>query len=162
MLVLPVSSALHRRALRGEVFHRALADWIDARDPVNTPTPSDRRADAASVPPLDVAETDAAYIATLDMPGVAKDQLEVSVEARRVVISTAAANVEASTDAAQAAAGDTPRALHTERTAPRYARTIVLPAELDAGAAQARMENGVLTLTLPKRIAGGAAKVTVQ
>ena len=64
----------------------------------------------------------------------------------------------ASTDAAQAAAGDTPRALHTERTAPRYARTIVLPAELDAGAAQARMENGVLTLTLPKRIASGASE----
>ncbi len=162
MFVVPISSTLQRRALRGMAIPRSFAGWIDARDPIVASESPNLRDAGASVPPLDVVETDTTYTATLDMPGIAKDQLEVSVEGRRVVISTTAVKSEASTDAAQETAVETPRALHLERTAPRYARTIVLPAEVAAGAAQARMENGVLTLTLPKRVADGAAKLTVQ
>lgn len=162
MFVLPASSALHRRALRGTAFPRSFAAWIDARDAGAAHKSPNLPRDVVGVPPLDVVETDAAYTATLDMPGIAKEQLDVSVEGRRVVISTAAAKPETPADAPQAPATATPRALHLERTVQRYARTIVLPAELEAGAAQARMDNGVLTLTLPKRIANAAAKITVQ
>ncbi len=166
MLVLPVSSALHRRALRGAAFPRTLAGWIDACDSTAAPASSNRRDDAAFVPPLDVTETATAYTATLDMPGISKEQLDVSVNGRRVVISTATLKIpasgDASPDASQVAEAAAPRTLLRERATPRYARTIVLPEELDASAAHARIENGVLTLTLPKRIANGAAKVTVQ
>lgn len=162
MFVLPVSSALHRRALRGAALPRTLAAWVDACESAATPASSNRRDDAAFVPPLDVTETDTAYTATLDMPGLSKEQLEVSVDGRRVVISTAAASPQASADAPKDTAAAAPRTLLRERVAPRYARSFVLPAELEAGAAEARMENGVLTLTLPKRIANGAAKLTVQ
>lgn len=162
MFVLPVSSAFPRRALRGTAFPRSFAGWIDTRDPGAAPKPENVPNEVASVPPLDVIETGAAYIATLDMPGIGKEQLDVSVEGRRVVISTAQGTPEALADAPQTPAVETPRTLHLERKARRYARTIVLPADLEAGAAQARMENGVLTLTLPKRIANAAAKVTVQ
>ena len=96
------------------------------------------------------------------MPGVAKDQLEVSVEARRVGDFDRRSQCRGIDRCRASSRGRHAARIHTERTAARYARTIVLPAELDAGAAQARMENGVLTLTLPKRIASGAAKVTVQ
>lgn len=166
MLVLPVSSALHRRALRGANFPRTLAGWIDACESSAAPASSNRRDDAAFVPRLDITETDTAYTATLDMPGISKEQLDVSVDERRVVISTATpktpASGEAPPDAPQVAEAAAPRTLIRERVTPRYARTIVLPQELEAGAAQARMEHGVLTLTLPKRIANGAARVTVQ
>jgi len=162
MIVVPASSAFHRRAMRGMAFPRSFAGWIDACDPGAAPGPAHVRDDVVGVPPLDVVETGAAYIATLDMPGIAKEQLEVSVEGRRVVISTTAAKPDASADTAQASAIDTPRPLHLERKAQRYARTIVLPADLEAGAAQARIENGVLTLTLPKRVASASARITVQ
>ena len=37
-------------------------------------------------PALDVAETEQAYTVTLDLPGVAKDDVKVSIEGRRVSI----------------------------------------------------------------------------
>ena len=44
-------------------------------------------------------------------------------------------------------------ALHRERRAGRFSRSFALSRELDAGAAEARLEDGVLTLTLPRRVA---------
>lgn len=118
-------------------------------------------------PALDVLETDAAYIATFDLPGAAKEQLKVSVEGRRLTLETADPAVPAAhadTTAAQApdaAVPAAPRTLYRERSAARYARTVVLPAEVDATAVQARYENGVLTLNLPKRMASGATQVHI-
>ena len=37
-------------------------------------------------PALDVAESDQAYTVTLDLPGVAKDDVKVSIEGRRVQV----------------------------------------------------------------------------
>lgn len=148
MFVIPVSSSFPRRALRGVVFPRVFADLADTGA---TATPS---TDGVRVPPLDVVEADRSYTATLDMPGIAREQFNVSIEGRRVAVSTTAApHAESPADL---------RPLHRERGAPRYARSFILPDELEPGAAQAKLENGVLTLTLPKREARRAAKVTVQ
>jgi len=43
------------------------------------------------------------------------------------------------------------RVLHSERYTASYARSFELPAEVTEKGADARFENGVLTLTLPKR-----------
>ncbi len=56
---------------------------------------------------------------------------------------------------------ETPRALYRERTAPHYARTVSLPKEVSPEQAEARLENGVLTLRLPKRVADGARRLTI-
>jgi HSP20 family protein len=105
-------------------------------------------------PAMDVVETDAAYHVVLDVPGVAKEQLKVSVEGRRVSIETS--------DGAAADAKTGERALYRERSAPRYARTVSLPAEVDQAASQARFENGVLTLTLAKKVPTGATQLTIS
>jgi HSP20 family protein len=78
----------------------------------------------------------------------------VSVEGRRVSVET----VEAA--AAEAKAGE--RALYRERSAARYARTVSLPAEVDQTASQARFDNGVLTLTLAKKVPTGATQLQVS
>ena len=147
MFVLPVSHSLHRRDplafahLRGGRWCRVAAD--EAQD-------SDAR-----VPAIDVIESDGAYSVVFDMPGVTKEQLKVSVEGRRVSVATVAAP-------APEAAADASRVLYRERSAPTYARTVVLPAEVDQSASQAKFENGVLTLTLAKRVAGGATQITIN
>lgn len=148
MFVFPVTASMQRRALRGANFPRALAALAD------TDATAASNADAVRVPPLDVVEADGSYTATLDMPGIAKEQFSVSIEGRRVDIATTAAPQTDSTADVHS--------LHRERGAPRYARSFVLPAELEPGAAQAKLDNGVLTLTLPKREAKRAATVTVQ
>lgn len=148
MFVFPVSSSLQRRTLRGANFPRVFAGVPGSRATAASP------ADAVRVPPLDIVEADGSYTATLDMPGIAKDQFSISIEGRRVDVSTTAAPQGDSTAGA--------RQLHRERAAPRYARSFVLPGELEPGAAQAKLDNGVLTMTLPKRLANGAAQIKVE
>jgi HSP20 family protein len=94
-------------------------------------------------PAVDIAETDEAYTVTLDMPGVAKDEVKITVDGRRV-------DIEAQADKA-GEQKDSERVVYRERSASRYARSFTLPAELDDGQSTAKLENGVLSLTLRKR-----------
>ena len=105
---------------------------------------------------MDVTESDTAYSVVLDVPGVSKAQLKVSVEGRRVSLETTeVAAVEGEVPAAQ-------RALYRERSVARYARVVSLPAEVDQTASQATFENGVLTLTLPKKVPTGATQLNIN
>ena len=114
----------------------------------------------ARSPALDVSETDTAYTVSFDVPGVTREQLKVSVEGRRVSIDTvdAAKPIEAAADAPKV---DAPRSLYRERSVARYARIVSLPAEVDQSASQAKFENGVLTLTLAKRVVTGATQLSI-
>jgi HSP20 family protein len=114
---------------------------------------------AARTPALDVSESDTAYTVVFDVPGVTREQLKVSVEGRRVSIETADIAAAETTEIAKA---DAPRALYRERSAARYARTVSLPAEVDQAASQAKFENGVLTLTLAKKVPAGALQLTIN
>jgi HSP20 family protein len=125
--------------LRG--LHHLLADTAPAA------------ADAARVPAMDVRETDTHYSLTLDMPGLSKEQIQVSVHGRRI-------SVESHPTDAAAAPGD--KLLYRERQAARYARTISLPAEVDEGQSSATYEQGVLNLTLAKRVPTGATQLAVR
>ena len=137
MFVLPLAS-VSRRAASQRAFDRLFDDSLDTLTPA-----------------LDVAESDTAYTLQLDVPGVTRDQLEVTIEGRRVSVATAK-------PAADAAESKDQRVLYRERTAPRYARTVSLPAEVDSAASQARVDNGVLTLTLAKKVPTGARKISVN
>jgi HSP20 family protein len=54
------------------------------------------------------------------------------------------------------------RVLLTERLAAMYAQTIELPADVTETGAEAHYENGVLTLTLPKRAPLASRKLTIN
>ena len=155
MFVLPLARRVSHRAVTpsfSRVFDRLFDDSFDRH--------FSGSGDASRTPALDVSETDTHYIVALDVPGVGRDQLKVSVEGRRVSVETAASaqsdNAEASADAKSA-----PRVLYRERSSVRYARTVSLPAEVDQTASQAKFENGVLTLTLAKKVPAGATQIRI-
>ena len=52
--------------------------------------------------------------------------------------------------------------VYAERTATRFMRSFALPTEVDDAAAQARLENGVLKLSLPKKQGSEARHLTIQ
>jgi HSP20 family protein len=52
--------------------------------------------------------------------------------------------------------------VYSERSTRRYQRSFTLPSEVDDAAAEAKLENGVLMLTLPKRQGGAAKRLTIQ
>ena len=160
MFVLPLSRPSHALA------HRAVAPQLARALDRLFDDSFDRyfgaAADGKRTPALDVTESDNAYTLTLDLPGVSREQLKVSVEGRRVSIETVdatRATIEPSADQPKI---DAPRVLYRERSTARYARTVSLPAEVDQSASQAKFENGVLTLTLAKKVASGATRISVS
>ena len=158
MFVYSLPRAAHvaaRRAATTRQFDRAIERLFDestdrAVDGAKAQTP-------ARTPAMDVAESDTTYTVVLDVPGVGREQLKVTIEGRRLSVET----VEA-VDAAVAAAREGERALYRERGAARYARTVSLPAEVDQVTSQAKVENGVLTLTLVKKVPTGALPISIS
>ena len=116
-------------------------------------------------PSMDVAESDAAFTIAFDVPGTTREQLKVSIEGKRIVLSTAATSEAAAPadgkGAPVADAKPAERVLYRERSAASYARTVVLPAEVDQAQSQAKFENGVLTLTLAKKVPAGATQLSI-
>jgi HSP20 family protein len=101
---------------------------------------------------LDVVETPEAYIVKAELPGIAKDKIEVNVEDRDVTIGAEFLDeVEASG-----------KPLWKERTFSKASRSIRLPEAVDANAAQAKHVDGVLQLTLPKIAKANAKQITIQ
>jgi HSP20 family protein len=105
-------------------------------------------------PALDVAESEQAYTVTLDLPGVAKDDVKVSIEGRRVSVEAKSAKAHERKD------GD--RVLVRERAESSFARSFVLPVELDQERSNAKLEHGVLTLELAKRRDASVRQITVN
>jgi len=114
-------------------------------------------ADAAPVrrPAIDVAESDTAYVVTLDVPGVSREDVKVSIDGRSVSIVAEARTEAPAADAAAQAGAETPKAgdrvILRERAVASFARSFTLQSEIDQASSQAKLDNGVLTLTLAKR-----------
>jgi HSP20 family protein len=92
---------------------------------------------------LDVSDSDDKYTVCAEMPGVKKEDINVSVHGNQVEISGEIRNEK------QTKVGE--RSLHTERTYGRVYRTFTLGQDVDDTKCQAKYDNGVLELTLPKK-----------
>jgi HSP20 family protein len=151
MFIVPVS---RRAAVRSRGFDRLFDDAFDHffSQPAADSVPVRR-------PAIDVSESDAAYVVTLDVPGVTREDVKVSIDGRRVSIvaeaRSAAADDAPTADAAAAETTGAPKAadrvILRERAVASFARSFTLQSEIDQAASQARLDNGVLTLTLTKR-----------
>jgi HSP20 family protein len=92
---------------------------------------------------VDATEDDKAYRITAEVPGVRKEDIKVSVVDNEVTIS---AEVKSQSEKKE---GE--RIVHSERYYGAVSRSFTLPQAVDEEGAQAKYDNGVLTLTLPKR-----------
>ena len=90
--------------------------------------------------PVDVKVEADAFILTALLPGVRPDEVEV-----QVVNETVSIQGEYKTERNQ-----TEQYLLQELPNGRFSRVLTLPAQLDSAQAEASMENGVLTLRIPK------------
>jgi HSP20 family protein len=103
---------------------------------------------------IDVSEDDKAYIVKADIPGVKKDDIKVSVEGNQVAIEAEARKER------EEKKGDT--VLRSERWYGRVFRSFALAHEVDADKAEAKYQDGVLELKLPKKANGSTQTVKVQ
>lgn len=93
-------------------------------------------------PLTDIVEKTDAYAVTLDMPGVDKKDIDIEVDDRGVTIS-AQRKHEAETEQ--------DGVYRMERRYSGFKRRVPLPDNADADNAQASYEDGVLTISVPKR-----------
>ena len=103
---------------------------------------------------VDVAEKNGAYIVTAELPGVKKDDIQVTIDGAEVTLT---AEVKREKEVTQ-----DERVLHAERTYGKVSRSFSLPQEVDEAKAEAKFRDGVLELTLPKKQAAARKQVTIQ
>lgn len=105
-------------------------------------------------PSLDVAETDRGYNVAIDLPGVTKEDVKITIEGRHVNVSARTQREETKKE------GE--RVIYRERSSSSFARAFTLPEEVDQESSQAKLENGVLTLTLAKKRVVAAKQLTIN
>lgn len=88
---------------------------------------------------VNYTQDETSFTLTMDMPGIAKDQLGISIEAAIVRIQS------------------------KEGAPRRYNAAYELPLEIDSASSEAKLENGVLTLKLVKKLpVSNASELTIQ
>ena len=107
-----------------------------------TTRPISREFEKAMEMRLDVIEDDKVYRIKIDMPGVKKDDIDVSVEGNQVTI-----NAEIKREKTE----ENQRELYSERYSGKAYRSFSLPFEVDSTKSEAKYDGGVLMLTLPKK-----------
>ena len=98
------------------------------------------RAERLFLPPTDIQETADTIYLTADMPGVKPDGVDVTLENNVLTVSGTLADEYREDDSVD----------YTEYESGNYQRSFSLSDEVDRDGIEARMNNGVLTLTLPK------------
>lgn len=103
---------------------------------------------------LEVSEQAEAFKVLAEVPGVKKDEIQVTIDGDQVTIS---AEVRKEKDVKE---GE--RVVHSERYYGKVSRSFRLGYDLDESKAQAKYTDGVLELVLPKKTTAAARKLTIQ
>lgn len=103
---------------------------------------------------VDVSEVENAYTLHAEIPGVKKDDIHITIDGDQVAIS---AEVKSEKDVKNGA-----RVLRSERHYGKVYRAFQLGQPVDEEGASAKYSDGVLELTLPKKAAVSAKRITIQ
>lgn len=104
-------------------------------------------------PNFDVEETDQAFLLTVDLPGVKKDDVKVDLSDNVLTISGERKHEH------ESKAKGTRR---FERSYGSFQRSFTLPSGVDANAVEASLEDGVLRIALPKSEQSKSRAIQVQ
>jgi HSP20 family protein len=140
--------AVARRAFEifernGRKFGHELEDWFQAEKELLHPVS------------VDISETDKTLTVELEVPGFTENEIEVSVEPRRLTVTGKRETREEK---------KTGKTVYAETRSNEIFRTVELPSDVDPAdaAIQATYDRGVLTITLPKRGTPTAREIRVE
>jgi len=111
--------------------------WTD----LLTPLVTQLNGTAAFVPPADVTVTDGDMVITMDLPGLKAEDLSIELLDGYLIVRGERKRPEV---------GDGARLSHTERAFGRFERRIRLPEGVDPDSVTASIDDGVLSLIVPK------------
>jgi HSP20 family protein len=122
----------------------------NGRGAVEAPGAAGERSTAV-LPPVDIFEDDAGFTVMADLPGVSKERLNVRVDGNSLVIE----------GAAEAPVGGEMAMIYGEVLNPLYRRSFTLSRELDPSRIDAKLDKGVLRLSIPKAEAARPRRIEV-
>jgi HSP20 family protein len=102
---------------------------------------------------IDLSEHDDSYMVKADIPGVRKEDIDVRIDRNQVTISA-----EVKQEKEEKKDG---RVLRSERQYGFASRSFALASDIDDAKADARYQNGVLELRLPKKATSSSRKLSV-
>jgi HSP20 family protein len=105
---------------------------------------------------IDVSESDKEYKISAELPGFKKDEIDVKVDEDMLVLSA-----ETKSEVEEEKEGFS----HYEKHYGSFRRTFQIPEEVESEKIEAKMKDGVLTLTLPRnkeKAKDGEHRVTIQ
>jgi HSP20 family protein len=106
------------------------------------------------LPPVDIYETENAFVIEADLPGVHQENVTIQFERNALTLSGMRGATLPSKDKSQL------RVFSAERLSGGFSRSIRLPEHVDAEKIEAAYADGVLTVTVPK--APGARPRAIQ
>ena len=111
----------------------------------------DEESDSFRRPMTNINETDKSYVVTLEMPGVLKENVEVSLEGDKLTIS--GERVKKLEDEGL---------LRKEIREEKFSRSFVLDGKIERDQIKAKLENGILSITLPKKEDDVGRKISID
>ena len=106
-------------------------------------------------PPVDLYETAGEYVLTAELPGLSREQIEIHAEDSRIVI-RGARGADRGRDI------PCEQYHRVERGPGRFSRAFSLPEPIDVGRVTADLEDGILTVTIPKAHDRGTRRIDVS
>ncbi len=103
---------------------------------------------------MDVKESDGKYLVKAEIPGVTKNDIKVTVDGNRVSIS---AEVKQEKEEKEGT-----RVIRCERSYGMTSRSFTLADEVDQSKVEAKYNNGVLELTLPKKPGSTRKEISIS
>jgi len=116
------------------------------------------RLDASGMPQVqmkvDVTRADDTYTVKAEMPGVGKDDIQVSIDGNQVSISGEVKKEKEEKKGEEV--------IRSERYFGKVSRSFTLPQEVDEARVTAKYADGVLNLTLPAKAKSAGRKITIN
>ena len=103
---------------------------------------------------MDISETDMAYLVRAEMPGIRKEDLDVTVDDGYLLIEAGQADQKDELDNVQV--------IRQERWVGKFSRSVRLSSDIDPKDISAEYRDGVLQVKLPKAKEARSRKVEVQ
>jgi HSP20 family protein len=105
------------------------------------------------LPATDVSETPEAVTLRLEVPGLSRDQIRIAVENNTLTVRG---------EKTQETSSENETFRRTERSFGSFERSFSLPAYVDTDNVQASMQDGVLSVTLPRREETKAREIQIE
>ncbi|HEV7822217.1 MAG TPA: Hsp20/alpha crystallin family protein [Burkholderiales bacterium] len=103
---------------------------------------------------VDVSENEQAYVIRAEIPGVRKEDINISIDGDQVAISAEVKN--------EKEVKDGERLLRNERYYGKVYRAFALGQPVDDSGASAKYNDGILELTLPKKAAAQSKRIAIE